>query len=156
MTQTAKESAKQLVRLLEKFPKERVKHLVSFKEAQLDRFRPVAGLETAGSSEQSKPSIAEIKDIINRTSGPLGLKKDLLKKVQEALPEEQFSETQIQEQIKSLNALMSDKYKNYYAVGDKLYKPAGNPVYYQRLNDEIEGKGKETIFTAMRTVVFGK
>ncbi|CAH02320.1 Cbp6 [Kluyveromyces lactis] len=156
MSQATKESAKQLVKLLEKFPKERVKHLISFKESQLDRFRPVAGIETGSASEQSKPSLAEIKDIINRTSGPLGLKKDLLKKVQEALPEEHFNDTQIQEQIRSLNAIMSDKYKNYYAVGDKLYKPAGNPIYYKRLHDEIEGKGKETFFTAMRTVVFGK
>ncbi|KAG0670747.1 Cytochrome B pre-mRNA-processing protein 6 [Kluyveromyces marxianus] len=156
MSQASKESAKNLVRLLEKFPKERVKHLISFRETQLDRFKPLAGIETAKSSEQTKPSLSEIKDIINRTSGPLGLKKDLLKKVQEALPEERFNEVEIQEQINSLNAIMSNKYKTYYAVGDKLYKPAGNPNYYQRLDDEIAGKNKETLFTAMRTVVFGK
>ena len=62
----------------------------------------------------------------------------------------------IQEQIKSLENIMSNKYKNYYEVGDKLYKPAGNPFYYQRIMDEIQGKKKENIFTAARTVLFGK
>lgn len=156
MSQATKESAKQLVKILEKFPQERIKHIVSFKETQLGRFRPVAGIENPQSTEVKKATIEDIKDIINRTSAPLGLKKDLLKKVQDGLPNEQFSEVQIEEQIKSLNAIMGDKYKNYYAVGDKLYKPAGNPAYYQRLMDEIEGKNKETLFSAMRTVVFGK
>lgn len=156
MSQAARESAKQLVKLLEKLPEQRIKHLVSFKDSQLNRFKPVAGLESNTSADSNKPTLAEIKDIINRTSGPLGLKNDLLKKVQDALPQEQFTETQIQEQIKSLSSLMDDKYKKYYNVGDKLYKPAGNPVYYERLMNELEGKNKETLFSALRTVVFGK
>lgn len=155
-TQTTREAAKQIVKTLEKFPKERIKHLVSFKESQLDRYRPVAGLESNSKDSTKRPSLEDIRDIINRTSGPLGLKKDLLKKVQNALPQEHLTADSIHEQIKSLDNIMSNKYKNYYDVGDKLYRPNGNPQYYQRLMDEIEGKKKETIFTAFRTVVFGK
>ncbi|SCW01295.1 LAFE_0D09428g1_1 [Lachancea fermentati] len=157
MSSTAvREAAVQLVKTLQKFPQERIKHLVSFRDSQLERFKPIAGLETTGTDSTKKPTLSDIKDIINRTSGPLGLQKDLLKKVQEALPQEQFTAQTIEEQNKSLNNIMSNKYKTYYDVGNKLYEPQGNPLYYKRLLDEIEGKTKETFFTALRTVVFGK
>lgn len=147
---------KQLIETLEKYPQERIKHLVSFKQSQIDRFSSGTNLYSDNKAPTKKPSLDEIKDIITRTSGPLGLRKDLLKKVQEALPQEQFTEEVLQQQIKSLNHIMKNKYKNYYDVSDKLYKPAGNPMYYQRLMDEVEGKNKETFATAMRTVLFGK
>lgn len=156
-SQPAREAAKQLVGVLEKFPAERIRHIVSFKESQIERFKRIAGSSASdGSNAGKKASIAEIKDIINRTSAPLGLQKDLLKKMQAAIPEDKLSEQSIKEQIRALDTLMSNKYKKYYDVGDKLYKPAGNPKYYQRILDEVQGKQKETFFSAFRTVVFGK
>ena len=129
LQQPVREAAKQLVGVLEKFPAERIRHIVSFKSSQIERFKRVAGLSgTDGWNESKKASIDEIKDIISRTSAPLGLQ----------------------------NTLMSNKYKTYYDVGDKLYKPAGRPNYYQRILDEVQGKQKETFFSAFRTVVFGK
>lgn len=157
LQQPVREAAKQLVGVLEKFPAERIRHIVSFKSSQIERFKRVAGLTgTDGSNGSKKASIDEIKDIINRTSAPLGLQKDLLKKMQAAIPEDNLSEQSIKEQIRALNTLMSNKYKTYYDVGDKLYKPAGRPNYYQRILDEVQGKQKETFFSAFRTVVFGK
>lgn len=156
-SQAVREAAKQLVSALEKFPTQRIRHIVSFKDSQIERFKRVAGMSIGdGSNKSTKASIEEIKDIINRTSGPLGLQKDLLKKMQAALPDDKLSVQSIEEQIKAINSLTSNKYKNYYEVGDKLYKPAGNPKYYQRILDEVEGKQKETFMSAFRTVVFGK
>lgn len=156
-SQPAREAAKQLVGALERFPTERIRHIVSFKSSQIERFSRIAGLGASdGSSASKKASIDEIKDIINRTSAPLGLQKDLLKKMQAAIPEDNLNEQSIKEQIRALNTLSSNKYKTYYDVGDKLYKPAGNPKYYQRILDEVQGKQKETFLSAFRTVVFGK
>ncbi|EJS44740.1 cbp6p [Saccharomyces arboricola H-6] len=158
--QTVRDSAKKLVNLLEKYPKDRIPHLVSFKDVQISRFRRVAGLpnlDDAGNSvKEKKPSLDEIKSIINRTSGPLGLNKEMLAKIQNKVLNEKFTEESINEQVRALSTITTNKFRNYYNVGDKLHKPAGNPSYYQRLIDTIEGKKTETMFTAMRTVLFGK
>ncbi|EDO17257.1 hypothetical protein Kpol_538p17 [Vanderwaltozyma polyspora DSM 70294] len=156
--QALREAGKQMVKAIERFPNERIKHIVSFKDSQLQRYKKVAGIQGKDGEEDAakRASLAEIKDIINRTSGPLGMKKDMMDRINAALPEEQFTEETIMEQLKALNTLTSNKYKNYYAVGDKMYHPYGNPNYYQRIIDELEGKKKETFFTAFRTVVFGK
>ncbi|CAR27436.1 hypothetical protein ZYGR_0I07110 [Zygosaccharomyces rouxii] len=150
-----RDSAKQILKIIEKLPDERIKHLVSFKDSQAERFRRVAGLQSTDKNEK-KASLEDIKDIITRTSGPLGLQKDLLKKVQSALPQDELTEQSIQEQMRALSNISNNKFKNYYDVGEKLYKPAGNPIYYQRIMDEIQGKQKETFLSALRTVVFGK
>ncbi|AET38933.1 Cbp6p Ecym_3448 [Eremothecium cymbalariae DBVPG len=156
MSNTAtREAAKKLVKILENLPEERIKHIVSFKDTQLERFRNVAGLESS-SKEVKKPTLREIKDIISRTSGPLGLKKDMMKRVNSTLLEEQFTVSSLEEQVKSLTNIVNNKYKNHYDVGKKLYEPVGNPRYYSRLLDELTGRGTETFFTALRTVIFGK
>lgn len=159
--QGVKEGAKQVVRLLEKFPDERFKYLVSFKKSQLERFSRIAGLPVASSTSSAESpshttSMNDIKDIVNRTSGPLGLQKDMLKKMQAAIPHDQFTETSMRAQVVSLTDLVNNKYKNYYDVGDKLYKPAGNPEYYQRILDDITGKKKENVFAGLRTVFWGR
>ncbi|CAI4058819.1 hypothetical protein N7582_001208 [Saccharomyces uvarum] len=159
-SQAVRDSAKKLVNLLEKYPKDRIPHLVTFREVQVSRFRRVAGLPSVDDKGKSvkdkKPSLDEIKSIINRTSGPLGLNKETLAKIQNSVSNEKFTEESINQQIHALSTIMGNKFRNYYDVGDKLHKPAGNPRYYQRLIDEIEGKKNENIFTAMRTVLFGK
>lgn len=150
-----RDSAKQLLKVIEKLPDERIKHLVSFKGSQSERFRRVAGLQSNNKNERTA-SLEDIKDIITRTSGPLGLQKDLLKKVQSTSLQDELNEQTIQEQIRSLSNIANNKFKKYYDVGEKLYNPSGNPHYYQRIMDEIEGKQKETFFSALRTVIFGK
>ncbi|AEY95844.1 FADL372Wp [Eremothecium gossypii FDAG1] len=150
-----KDAAKQLVKTLEKFPAERIKHMQCFRDVQLSRFRRIAGLESAP-KDTKKPSINDIKDILNRTSGPLGLRKDLLKKMANAMPQEHFTPTSIEQQRLALERILSNRYKTHYEVGDKLYKPAGKPQYYERLLAEVQGRSKESLLTAMRTVLFGK
>lgn len=66
------------------------------------------------------------------------------------------SEKDLKLQYIALRDLVNDKYKNYYKLDDKLLTPKGNPEYYTRLMKEIKGEGKETFFTAMKTVIFGK
>ncbi|CCK68586.1 Cbp6p KNAG_0B01390 [Huiozyma naganishii CBS 8797] len=162
MSSPVREGAKQMVRLLERMPDERIKHLVSFKQTQMDRFKRVAGLPTSsgesdtGTASVKKPTVNEIKDILNRTNGPLGMKKDMLEKLQAAIPRDQFTDESLRGQVQSMENLLSNKYKNYYDVGDKLYHPAGNPGYYQRIMNELSGQKRESFFTAMRTVFFGK
>lgn len=71
-------------------------------------------------------------------------------------PVKDISEKDLKLQYISLRDLVNDKYKNYYKLDDKLLKPKGNPNYYERILSEIKGEKKETFFTAMRTVIFGK
>ncbi|CAK7891563.1 hypothetical protein CAAN1_01S05820 [[Candida] anglica] len=66
------------------------------------------------------------------------------------------SEKDLKLQYISLRDLVNDKFKNYYALDDKLLRPKGNPEYYNRLMADIRGEKKETLFTAMRTVLKGK
>lgn len=153
------EGAKQMVTLLERFPKERFKHLINFKEVQLNRFKSMAGLPidtNQATSQEKKMSLAELKDMVNRTSGPLGLQRTMLNKIQETLPKDQFDQFEIKQQMNSLNNIINNKYRDYYKVGDKLLRPAGNPEYYERLLNEITGKSKESMFSALRVIFFGK
>ncbi|CAI5757972.1 unnamed protein product [Candida verbasci] len=69
---------------------------------------------------------------------------------------ETVSEKDLKLQYIALKELVNDKYKNYYKLDDKIFKPKANPKYYERLISEINGEKKESLFTAFRTVVFGK
>lgn len=151
-----REAAKHIVKCLERFPEDRFKHLVSFKDVQINRFKRIAGLPGTGEGAEKKPGLSDVKDMISRTSGPLGLQKDFLKRLQGVLKNDILTEQDLSRQKRSLDVLMSNKYKNYYDVGEKLYKPSGNPQYYKRLMDEITGQKKENMLTGLRTVFFGK
>ncbi|CCH61849.1 hypothetical protein TBLA_0F03100 [Henningerozyma blattae CBS 6284] len=148
-------AAKQLINTIQKFPKDKIKHIVSFKDTQIERFSKIAGIKTSH-TEKKQVSMNDLKDIVNRTSGPLGLQASVMKKIQNGLANETMSVEMLNEQNIALQNLLSNKYKNYYEVGDKLYKPSGNPQYYERIMNEIEGKKKETFGSALRTVFFGK
>lgn len=67
-----------------------------------------------------------------------------------------ITEKDLQLQYLSLRDLVNDKYKNYYKLDEKLIRPKGNPHYYERLLTELKGESKETLFTAIKTVIFGK
>lgn len=69
---------------------------------------------------------------------------------------DKISEQDLKLQYVSLRDLVNDKYKNYYKLDDKLLKPKGNPLYYDRLMAELRGEKKESLSSAVRTVVFGK
>lgn len=68
----------------------------------------------------------------------------------------EISEKDLKLQYMALRDLVNDKYKNYYKLDDKLLRPKGNPEYYNRLLSELRGEKKESFWTAIRTVVFGK
>ncbi|CAX43986.1 cytochrome b pre-mRNA-processing protein, putative [Candida dubliniensis CD36] len=68
----------------------------------------------------------------------------------------QISEQDLKLQYIALKNLCNDKYQRYYELDDKLLRPKGNPHYYERLMNEINGEKKENLFSALRTVVFGK
>ncbi|KAI3406323.1 hypothetical protein KGF56_000804 [Candida oxycetoniae] len=67
-----------------------------------------------------------------------------------------ISEKDLKLQFIALKELVNDKYKNYYVLDDKIIKPKGNPRYYERLMSEIKGEKKETLFSAMKTVLLGR
>lgn len=67
-----------------------------------------------------------------------------------------IAEKDLKLQYVSLRDLVNDKYKNYYKLDDKLLKPKGNPQYYERLMAEVRGEKKESLSSAVRTVVFGR
>ena len=66
------------------------------------------------------------------------------------------SENDLKLQYISLRELVNDKYRNYYALDDKLLVPKGNPQYYTRLMADLRGEKKETFWTALRTVILGR
>lgn len=140
----SKEAFKSLVKALESFPKEKLTNL-SFKEVQIDRFRPLAGLPSL-----AKESKTSIKDIVNKVN-PYQIKEIEVKSDIESM-----NEDAIVQQIKALNTLKSNVYRDYYYVGDKLLRPQGNPIYYERLLADINGESKENIVTGLRTVLMGK
>lgn len=67
-----------------------------------------------------------------------------------------ISEKDLKLQYIALRDMVNDKYRNYYKLDDKLLRPKGNPQYYERLMNEINGKSNETWISAIRTVIFGK
>lgn len=144
MSVTIKESVKTLVKVLESFPRETLTDL-SFKETQLDRFRPLAGMTNPQREQKTS-----IKDIVAKVN-PYKIKELEIKAVESSLTDEAVAQ-----QTKALKALMSNKYRDYYYVTDKLYRPQGNPIYYERLLADIHGEGKENLYTGLKTVLLGK
>ncbi|XBW38391.1 hypothetical protein QEN19_003978 [Hanseniaspora menglaensis] len=152
-------TAKKIVDFIKTLPNDRIQHYVDFKELQLQRFEKIAGIQSSTSKDKKGEdglSLSDVKDMLTRTQSPLGLQKSVLKKFAEAVPQETWNDTLLNQQLSSLKTINSDKYKKMYDVSDKLYVPHGNPQYYQRLLDEITGKSKENFFTAMKTVITGK
>lgn len=152
------EIAKKIVTFIKGLPEDRIQHYADFKSIQLERFAKVANinLKTKNSDENEGLSLSDVKDMLTRTKSPLGLQKSVLKKFAQAVPQENWNQTLLTQQLNALNSLNNNTYKKMYDVTDKLYKPEGNPQYYQRLYDEITGKSKENFFTAMKTVISGK
>lgn len=152
------EIAKKIVTFIKGLPEDRIQHYADFKNIQLERFAKVANinLKTKKSDENEGLSLSDVKDMLTRTKSPLGLQKSVLKKFAQAVPQENWNQTLLTQQLNALNSLNNNTYKKMYDVTDKLYKPEGNPQYYQRLYDEITGKSKENFFTAMKTVISGK
>lgn len=67
-----------------------------------------------------------------------------------------LSEKELNEQYVALARISKNKYRDYYKLSDKLLTPKGNPEYYNKIMAEIKGESKENLFTAFKTVVFGK
>ncbi|KAH3680343.1 hypothetical protein WICMUC_000410 [Wickerhamomyces mucosus] len=138
---SVKEAAKNLVKALEAFPKEKLTDL-SFKEVQLNRFRPLAGLNNP--EVINKTSISDIVAQVN----PYKIKELEIKADESSITEES-----IIQQIKALKNLKDNKYRDYYYVTDKLLRPQGNSTYYERLLADINGESKENLYTGLKTVL---
>ncbi|KAL6935282.1 hypothetical protein ACO0R3_000324 [Hanseniaspora guilliermondii] len=156
--QNTRALATRIVNFIKELPEDRIQHYADFKNIQLQRFAKVANpsMKTEDTKKNDGLSLSDIKDMLTRTKSPLGLQKSVLKKFTQAVPQENWNETLLTQQLSALDSLKNNTYKKMYDVTDKLYKPEGNPQYYQRLYDEITGKSKENFFTAMRTVFTGK
>ncbi|SGZ38760.1 related to Cytochrome B pre-mRNA-processing protein 6 [Hanseniaspora guilliermondii] len=156
--QNTRALATRIVNFIKELPEDRIQHYADFKNIQLQRFAKVANpsMKTEDTKKNDGLSLSDIKDMLTRTKSPLGLQKSVLKKFAQAVPQENWNETLLTQQLSALDSLKNNTYKKMYDVTDKLYKPEGNPQYYQRLYDEITGKSKENFFTAMRTVFTGK
>ena len=150
--------ANRIVTFIMELPEDRIQHYADFKKIQLQRFAKVANpdLKTETTTKNDGLSLSDVKDMLTRTKSPLGLQKSVLKKFAQAVPQENWNEVLLSQQLTALDSLKNNSYKKMYDVTDKLYKPEGNPQYYQRLYDEITGKSKENFFTAMKTVISGK
>lgn len=138
-----------LLSKIEKLPAERLKYSISFKESQYERFRLLTGAPKKYVIQPKQPTVKEI--IFNKLSSKKN-GDDIKKQVFT----ENLTEDGLKQMVHSLDNLTSNKFKNYYDVGEKMTKPAGYPYYYERLLREIKGENKETFFSTVRTVVFGK
>lgn len=59
-------------------------------------------------------------------------------------------------QAKAFEKLVDNLNKSKFPVSEKLTKPNTNPIYYEKLIDELTpGKPKTPMLTAIRHVVFG-
>ncbi|ODV58602.1 Cbp6p ASCRUDRAFT_72530 [Ascoidea rubescens DSM 1968] len=137
------EASRALIRQINLLPYEKLKPSISFKESQYERYRKIANLPQQFEIPYIKPAISEVdfKDE-PRDNNTESLKTLTLK--------------DFERQINSLKSLSENKFKKYYEVGDKLYKPNGKPEYYERLMKEINGESKAGIFTALKEVFFRK
>lgn len=144
---SVKESAKHLVKLLEKLPEDRIKHFASFKQNQLTRFSFIAGLPVSAQQVKNNKSLSDIvTSTFAKETKPADYKEQL------------YNKGIVEQQISSVSNLLSNKYANLYPVEDKLTKPKGNPNYYTRLLNDLNkgGSQKESLFSALKTVVTGK
>jgi cytochrome b pre-mRNA-processing protein 6 len=85
--------------------------------------------------------------------------KDIQTSRYEALlagPQARLNAHHLQLQAKALETLVSNANKTKFAVSEKLTKPSTNPIYYERLINELTpGKPKVPMLTAIKHVVFG-
>ncbi|CDK29973.1 unnamed protein product [Kuraishia capsulata CBS 1993] len=141
-----KEKARQLIKLLEKLPDDRVKHFASFKQTQIDKFNPIAGLQSTSTKKRSRGITDIVKTSVIQTevTEPRPIKTDL------------YTEPVLDRQIVALKNILNDKHSKFYPLGDKLLRPKGNPNYYDRLVDNLTGEKKENFLRGMWTVVTGK
>lgn len=59
-------------------------------------------------------------------------------------------------QAKAFDSLITSANKTRFPATEKLTKPSTNPIYYEKLIDELTpGKPKTPMLTAIRHVVFG-
>ena len=101
--------------------------------------------------------ISVLKTLPNERLKPYAsFKESQLKRFEDRDVVSSISEEDLKLQFIALKELVNDKYKNYYKLNDKLLKPKGNPEYYNRLMSDFRGEKKESLLTAMRTIVFGK
>ncbi|KAI5969468.1 hypothetical protein CANMA_001536 [Candida margitis] len=101
--------------------------------------------------------ISVLKTLPNERLKPYAsFKESQLKRFEDRDVVSSISEQDLKLQFIALKELVNDKYKNHYKLDDKLLKPKGNPEYYNRLMSEIKGEKRESLLTAMRTIVFGK
>lgn len=144
----SRESAKRLVKLLEKFPDDRIPHFASFKASQVERFRVIAGmpLEKQNIKVNSKSITDIVVDSLSLKPKKLEYKKEL------------YSQKILDQQWSSAKNIGDNKYLNEYKISEKLLKPKGNPRYYDRLNDNIISgtTKKENFFSALKTIITGK
>ncbi|VEU19755.1 DEKNAAC100234 [Brettanomyces naardenensis] len=159
VSKAASPVVKKIVTLLERFPKDRIKHHATFRSSQIERFCSIGGVATP-------------KDIIEERKQQDEAKKSTLKinteTIKQALfPEEQksvnyqkdmFTDDILTQQYRSLKNIYESKWEKYYKIDKKLLVPKGNPNYYVRLLNDLEkgGQEKEGLFPAFKTILTGK
>ncbi|KAF5093389.1 hypothetical protein D0Z03_002433 [Geotrichum reessii] len=114
----------------------------------------------------SAPSTASLKLIVQSLEKwtPDSLKryasfKDTQTKRFETLltgPQARLNAYHLQLQAKAFETLVNNVNRNKFPVSEKLTKPNTNPIYYERLINELTpGKPKVPMLTAIKHVVFG-
>ncbi|QPG76584.1 hypothetical protein FOA43_003975 [Brettanomyces nanus] len=154
------QSARKIVSLLEKFPKDRIKHNATFRTSQIERFCNIGGVAIPKDVTEEKDKQLQAKN------GTLKINTDKIKKVIYSKKEEKpanyqkdiFTEDILTQQYKSLKNIYESKWEKYYKIDKKLLVPKGNPNYYHRLMTDLNkgGQVKEGLFTAFKTILTGK
>lgn len=142
------ELSKQIIKLLERLPTERLKHYASFQRVQVIRFKNEGGIPLT--AEEAAPTEKKtLVDVVKEVAFKV--------EVEEPKPFVPMTEEVLRSQYSSLKLIIDNKYQNLYRIkDDKLLTPKGNPEYYTRLLAELNGEKKETKMSAARTVVFGR
>ncbi|KAI8987283.1 NADH ubiquinone oxidoreductase subunit NDUFA12-domain-containing protein [Mycotypha africana] len=87
-----------------------------------------------------------------------GMKEILAKRVEEGFKGPNANELDIkkaQRELKALQSILDNKFKNDYPLPQQLFRPVDNPQYYERLISSLEAqkKGSTSVFNfAMKTL----
>lgn len=152
-------TAKKIVTLLQQFPVDKVKHFASFKYTQIERFCNIGGIPIPKEVKIEQENEDKKKQVLIKLDAAK-LKRMIFPEVEEQAnyQKDLFNDDILKQQFKSLKNIKDSKWGNYYAIGNKLTEPKGNPNYYARLLGDVNkgGQKKEGLFTAFKTIISGR
>ncbi len=130
------QTIKDIINVLRRFPDDSIPHYASFKSVQIAKFTAALGVDPT-----KKDAPETVKNIVLDVS-----KGSPSESASDIAPKIALTEDEALKQLKSIRKLETSFYNTKFGVGDKLRNPQGNPIYYQRLMDQLSPDKKDSGF----------